>query len=150
MTRAPKPPPGPTPSVSMSEEELYALDVKVMRLAERGWINVTRSAFIRAAIAAVDPDRVIIPTRARPTPVVTLEMTAAVSIDLRCNDCGETFAAVCKTKRPTRCPECRRRWKAKRLDDLVAHRKAKAAAQKASSVVVQNPKIAPIVPGAVK
>ncbi len=80
--------------ISMPAMDLYDLDLKVLRLNERGWSGANRSALIRAAIASIDVEAVeiaeeVVPVRvvAKPAPPAD----APVSRVLTCGACGGGF-----------------------------------------------------------
>jgi len=99
--------------VEMPGLSLYDLDLKVMRLRERGWYGANRSSLVRAVIASLDVDAVEIPPST--APVLAVPVKAPVWRTLTCETCGGEFGSQSSTRRPKTCATCRREREAKRL-----------------------------------
>lgn len=107
---------GKTLCISMPGMDLYDLDLKVLRLKERGWSSANRSALIRAAIASVDVEAVEIAEERIPLRIVAKPEAPAdaVRIAITCRACGKEFHSRSRTRLPVSCPDCRIAAEAKR------------------------------------
>ena len=105
--------------ISMPAMDLYDLDLKVLRLKERGWSGAGRSALTRAASASIAVEAVEMAEERVPVRIVAKPNAPSETLRLviTCRVCGVEFGSSSRTRVPASCPECRRKAEAKRLKE---------------------------------